>query len=58
MDVANKSLIELKSDLKNIAANYGPCDIVAADIEDGTTDNKVVELIDLCHEISYEYKIA
>ena len=55
MDVVNKSLLELKSDMDHIAAKYGPCDIVAADIEDGTPDNKVQELIYLCEDISNQY---
>jgi hypothetical protein len=52
MDVANKSLDEIRSDLEKIAADYGPCDIVAADIEFGTPDNKILDFIQMCAEIS------
>jgi hypothetical protein len=52
MDVANKSMDEIREDLNHIAKNYGPCDIVAADIEDETPDNKVMDFINLCAEIS------
>jgi hypothetical protein len=52
MDLANKSLAEISSDLELIAKNYGPCDIVAADIEYGTPDKRVQEFADLCNRIS------
>jgi uroporphyrinogen-III decarboxylase len=52
MDVANKSSEEIKKDMEYIAAKYGPCDIVAADIEYGTPDEKVMALIQICAEIS------
>ncbi|MDX2443483.1 MAG: uroporphyrinogen decarboxylase family protein [Bacteroidales bacterium] len=56
MDVANKSIDEIREDLTKIAENYGPCDIVAADIEDGTPDKKILDLIVLCDEISDFYE--
>jgi uroporphyrinogen-III decarboxylase len=52
MDVANKDSAELRSDFERIAAEYGPCDIVLADIEAGTPDERVQELVDMCREIS------
>jgi hypothetical protein len=55
MDVANKSLEEIGTDLELIAGKYGPCDIVAADIESGTPDTKVVDFINLCAEISERF---
>jgi hypothetical protein len=45
MDIANKSLIQIRTDIEQIAQNYGPCDIVAADIEAGTPDIKVTGFI-------------
>ena len=57
MDVANKMISEIKSDLEYIALNYGPCDIVAADIEDGTPDEKVADFIQLCRDISERTEI-
>ena len=52
MDLANKSLNDIRNELKYTALNYGPCDIVAADIEHGTPDKKVLDFIKLCEEIS------
>jgi len=54
MDVANKSLEDIKNDLERIADQYGPCDIVAADIESETHDQRVKDFIDLCAKISAE----
>ncbi|MDB4583815.1 hypothetical protein N9164_11730 [Draconibacterium sp.] len=54
MDIANKTFKEIRIDLELIAKNYGPCDIVAADIEYQTPDNKVADFIKLCEEISYK----
>jgi uroporphyrinogen-III decarboxylase len=56
MDVANKSLQEIRSDLEKIAAEYGPCDIVAADIEIDTSDQRVLDFIRLCEEISTNWE--
>jgi hypothetical protein len=52
MDLANKPWEEVKTDIERIADEYGPCDIVAADIEADTPDKKVQDLIDLCADIS------
>jgi hypothetical protein len=56
IDVANKSSAEIKADFERIAEKYGPCDIVAADIEFGTPDKKILDLIEICEEISYKYE--
>jgi hypothetical protein len=55
MDVANKTSEQIKNDMELIAKKYGPCDIVAADIEHGTPDEKVLELIKICNDISENY---
>lgn len=55
MDVANKSTEEIKKDMEYIAAKFGPCDIVAADIEHGTPDEKVLDMIHICEDISEKY---
>jgi len=55
MDVAGKSLNDIKTDLQKIADEYGPCDIVAADIEVGTSDQRVKDFIEICEEISSNY---
>ena len=52
MDVANKSFVEISDDFERIADLYGPCDIVLADIEAGTPDQKVRAVVNLCEEIS------
>lgn len=52
MELAGKPLDQIRSDLEKIAAEYGPCDIVAADIEDGTPDSKVMDFIEICNNIS------
>ena len=54
MDVAGKPLDEIRSDLQKIARQYAPCDIVAADIEAGTPDQRILDFIDLCNNISVE----
>jgi len=56
MDIANKSHREFQSDLEQIAKDYGPCDIVAADIESGTPDSKVIDFIELCDKTSKKYQ--
>ena len=55
MDLSSKSIPQIKNDLEKIAREYGPCDIVAADIEAGTPDSKVIEFIDLCEKASRDY---
>jgi hypothetical protein len=56
MDIANKSSGELRSDLEHIAREYGRCDIVVADIESETPDEKVKDFIRLCDKISERFK--
>jgi len=51
-DLANKPWDEVSEDIERIAREYGPCDLVIADIEAGTPDEKVQAAIDLCEEIS------
>lgn len=50
-DLANKSLKNIREDLERIARDYGPCDVVAADIEAGTPDRRVLEFLEICDEI-------
>jgi len=52
MDLANKSSSELAADLRRVAAEYGPADLVCADIEAGTPDARVRELLACCRELS------
>ncbi len=55
MDLANKSYQEILADLERIATDYGPCDIVAADIEAGTPDDRILFFINTCKAISKRY---
>ncbi|KAA3657718.1 MAG: hypothetical protein DWQ10_12690 [Calditrichaeota bacterium] len=52
MDIAKKSLARIRDDMEKIAEHYGPCDIVAADIEIGTPDQRILDFIAICEEIS------
>jgi hypothetical protein len=54
IEVANKPLAEIKKDLERIAREYGPCDIVFADIEFDTPDERVIKVIELCEQINME----
>lgn len=52
MDLANKPMNEIRADLERIAEKFGPCDMVAADIESGTPDSRVQAFMDLCGRVS------
>ena len=52
MDLANKPLADLRADFERIAADYAPCDLVLADIEHDTPDERVRAAVDMCREIS------
>ena len=53
VDVAQKPREEIRSDLIRIAESCGPCDVVFADIEAGTDDDRVLDLVRFCDEISH-----
>ena len=50
MDLAEKPLTEIAKDLQRIAGDYGPCDLVLADIEAGVPDERVRAVIDQCRQ--------
>ncbi len=52
MDLNSKSLTQIKEDINMIANSFAPCDIELADIEDGTTDAKVLKFIEIVEGIS------
>lgn len=52
MDLANKSSADLAADLQQIAQTYSPADVVCADIEAGTPDARVMELVTVCEKLS------
>jgi hypothetical protein len=55
MALANEALVEIRQDLERIAREYGPCDVVFADIEAGTPDKRVTDVIKLCEQLSAEF---
>lgn len=55
MDVKEKTLAQLTHDFERIAREYGPCDLVFADIDRGVPDQRIHELIDLCEKISDKF---
>lgn len=52
MDLANKEGAEIAADCRRVAGEYGPCDLVVADIEAGTPDGRVRDLAAICRECS------
>ena len=52
MEIQHKSSQVLRQDLERIAQEYGPCDLVCADIDLGVPDARILEVVDLCDEIS------
>lgn len=50
MDLARKTPEELRADFERIARDFGPCDIVLADIEAGTPDERVSLAVELCRD--------
>ncbi len=50
MDLANKKLDTIKREFERIAGEYGPCDLVLADIEAGTPAERVKEVLKLCEQ--------
>ncbi|MHB0946157.1 MAG: uroporphyrinogen decarboxylase family protein [Sedimentisphaerales bacterium] len=52
MDLANKSTDEIEKDLEKIAKEYAPCDVVLADIEADTSDEKIVKVNEICKKLS------
>lgn len=51
-DLANKSLEAIRADLERIARDYAPCDVVVADIEAGTPDERVLAFLELCDKLN------
>ena len=52
MDLANKSWDEIREDIERIGREFGPCDIVVADIEADTPDERILAVVELCDEIT------
>lgn len=56
MDLANKSLEQIRQDLQRIAMDFAPCDVIVADIDTDTADKRVLDFIKLCEEISSNWE--
>ena len=56
MDTAAKSSRQIGLDLERIARDLGPSDVVFADIERGTSDSRVTEVVECCHRVSEDYR--
>jgi len=52
MDLATKPIEGIRADLRRVAEEYAPCDVVFADIEAGTPDARVREAVEICRELS------
>jgi len=52
MDLVNKPLEVIRGDLEKIARDYAPCDVIVADIEAGTAEERVQAFLDLCEAIN------
>jgi hypothetical protein len=48
MHLANKPMREIEADLQRIASEYGPCDLVIADVDVDVPDERVHAVIDQC----------
>ncbi len=52
MDLNSKPLGEIKEDMDRISRIYAPCDLVVADIEEGTPDEKIHQLFQIVEDIN------
>lgn len=57
-DVQSNTTEAIAGDLDRVARDYGPCDVVFADITDETPDRRVHELIDICWRLSEEHEVT
>ena len=55
MELASKPITGIRKDIERIAHEYGPCDLVFADIESDTPDERVIEVMELCQQLSIEF---
>lgn len=52
MDLNSKPIGQIKEDMDRISRLYVPCDMVVADIEKGTPDKKIIQLLQIIDEIN------
>ena len=57
MDAANKTMPEIETDFERMVREYAPCDVVIADLEAGTPDARVAELVELCKKFSASTRV-
>jgi hypothetical protein len=55
-DFARKTFVDVRHDFVHIARELGPYDIVIADIEAGTPDERVLEAVRLCEDLSQQFE--
>lgn len=51
-EVARKSLTEICRDLERIVTQYGPCDLVCADLDTGVSDERIVAMAEAAQAVS------
>lgn len=51
-DLANKSMETIQTEMERVAREYAPCDVVVADIEADTPDERVLAFLELCSQIN------
>lgn len=51
-DLANKTMETIRTELERVAREYAPCDVVVADIEAETPDERVLAFLELCGQIN------
>jgi hypothetical protein len=54
-DLETKTVGAIRDDFERIASQYGPCDMVLADITEHMTDARVHAILDICESISDRY---
>ncbi|MBI4625154.1 MAG: hypothetical protein HY736_18285 [Verrucomicrobia bacterium] len=52
MDAMNKPRVEIEADVARVARDLGPCDLIVADIDAGSPDTRVHEIIRLAESLS------
>ena len=52
VDLLKKPESEIRADLARVASEYGPCDIVLADVAAGTPDGSIRMFMQICEELS------
>jgi hypothetical protein len=50
--LARKPLPTIREDLERVAREYAPCDVVLADLDVGTPDERIAGFVEFCAELS------